>query len=233
MTTLTTDQQLTLPANTDANDIVTMISSLIVGTAAVESRLVKRYLSSTDRTARNPTPAEGEFSYLLDVNELDSYDGAAWQQVWRSGAPRGIMATPISTTTDSAGFGATEAQDTNLGNYTFTGVTGRRYVPRLNNAMMVSGAAGDGYYIRIRDGGAGAPTNASTIVSELYMVTNVTNQAIPIIQLPTFTVTSGTHTLGLFIVRYAGANTATISSSGHQAGGTRGRELYVEDIGNL
>lgn len=233
MTTTTTDQQLTIPSNTDANDIVTMISSLIVGTAAVESRLVKRYLSSTDRTARNPTPAEGEFSYLLDVNELDSYDGAAWQQVWRAGAPRGIMATPISTTTDATLLSTPEAQDTNLGNYTFTGVTGRRYAPRLSNATMISGAAGDGYLIRLRDGGAGAPTNASTIVSETYAVTNVSNQPVPINQLPSFTVTSGVHTLGLFVLRYSGSNTATISSSGHQAGGTRGRELYVEDIGNL
>lgn len=231
----TSDQQLLIPVNTDLNDVVTMISNLLLGSATngAESRLVKRYASVADRTARNATPNEGELSYLLDLNEIDSYDGAAWQYVWSTRAPRGIMAAPISTTTDSSGFGATEAQDTNLGTYTFTGVTGRRYVPKLSNALMASGAVGDTYFLRIRDGGAGAPSNTSTIVSETVATALVSNTNIPISAFPSFTVTSGTHNLGLFIVRQSGANTMNLTSSGHLAGGNRGREFFVEDIGNV
>ena len=236
MTTTTSDQQLIIPSNSDVNDVVTHFSSYTLGSSnnGAESRLVKRYASAADRTTRNATPNEGELSYLMDVNEIDSYDGAAWQYVWSTRMPRGIMATPITTATQSSGFGATEAQDTNLGTYTFTAVAGRRYQVVLNNAYGSSGSIGDTYFLRVRDGGAGAPTNTSTIVGESLWraATAFGNEPIPRME-ATFTTTSGTHNLGLFMVRVSGSNTAFLGGINSQTNGHLFRELYVADIGNV
>jgi hypothetical protein len=76
MTTITTDQQLTLPANGDANDEVTAMTSYNGG---VENRLVKRYLSAADRAARNPTPNAGELSYRADGLIFEAFVSGTWQ----------------------------------------------------------------------------------------------------------------------------------------------------------
>jgi hypothetical protein len=75
MSTLTADQGLVLPDTTD-NDAVP--ASLAAFAAGVELRLFKVYASIADRTARNPTPTEGQFCWLLDLNRCDYYSGAAW-----------------------------------------------------------------------------------------------------------------------------------------------------------
>lgn len=75
MTTLTPDQQLTLPVNTDINDVPTHMT---LYNAGVERRLFKRYLSTADRTARNPSPQTGEISILLNTGEIDVFFGGAW-----------------------------------------------------------------------------------------------------------------------------------------------------------
>src|SRR3972149_3313644 len=77
MPTLTTDQGLSLAATTDADNVPVSMTAYN-GPNGVESRLVKRYLSVADRTARNPGPTEGELCYLLDLNRYESYTGAAW-----------------------------------------------------------------------------------------------------------------------------------------------------------
>lgn len=78
MTTNTTDQQLTLPSNPDANDVVTSMTTYNTG---VETRLVKRYLSAADRTARNPTPNAGELSYRADGLVYEAYISGTWQSL--------------------------------------------------------------------------------------------------------------------------------------------------------
>lgn len=75
MTTTTTNQGLTLPSLSDAANGPTAFTSYNTG---VEARLVQRYLSTTDRTARNPTPSEAELCYILNLNRYEFYTGATW-----------------------------------------------------------------------------------------------------------------------------------------------------------
>jgi len=72
---ITPDQALVLPDLTDNRNVPLSFSDFATG---VESRLVKRYASRSDRAVRNPTPTEGEYSYLLDENIFEYYTGAAW-----------------------------------------------------------------------------------------------------------------------------------------------------------
>lgn len=77
--TVTTNQQLILPDGTDnANVPLTFTDFVTTAGSGMENRLVQRYLSIADRTARNPAPNEGELSYLADLNRYDSYTGSAW-----------------------------------------------------------------------------------------------------------------------------------------------------------
>lgn len=160
-------------------------------------------------------PSPDEFQAMLDI--LSALSG---------------LTAPISTTTDTGSLGATEGQDTNLGNYTFTAVAGYRYQVMLQNISIVSGTAGDKYIVRARDGGLSTPTASSTIVGETLFTAQVTNQPQPIPPLTSFVASStGTHIIGLFVIRSTGSNTATVTSSGHYASGTLGRELFVRFVG--
>jgi hypothetical protein len=82
VTTNTTDQQILLPVNTDLNDVVTHLAGAVNNGSGsgIESRLVKRYLSAADRTARNPTPATGELSIRADQLPVsyEYYNGSNW-----------------------------------------------------------------------------------------------------------------------------------------------------------
>jgi hypothetical protein len=100
MPTITTDQGLTLPATTDA-DNVPLSMTAYNGPNGVESRLVKRYLSIADRTARNGAPTEGELSYLIDLNRYDTFNGTAWVPLYPVTA---FAALTTSFTTTSAAF---------------------------------------------------------------------------------------------------------------------------------
>jgi hypothetical protein len=76
---LTTNQGLIVPDGTDnANVPLTFTDFVTTAGSGVENRLVQRYLSVADRTARNPAPNEGELSYLSDVNRYDSFTGSVW-----------------------------------------------------------------------------------------------------------------------------------------------------------
>lgn len=76
---LTTNQGLILPDGTDnANVPLTFTDFVITAGSGMENRLVQRYLSIADRTARNGAPNEGELSYLLDLNRYEKYNGVAW-----------------------------------------------------------------------------------------------------------------------------------------------------------
>lgn len=76
---LTTNQGLILPDGTDnANVPLTFTDFVTTAGSGMENRLVQRYLSSADRTARNPVPNEGELSYLADTNIYESYTGTSW-----------------------------------------------------------------------------------------------------------------------------------------------------------
>lgn len=80
---LTTNQGLILPDGTDnANVPLTFTDFVTTAGSGMENRLVQRYLSIADRTARNPAPNEGELSYLMDLNRYDTYTGAAWVSLY-------------------------------------------------------------------------------------------------------------------------------------------------------
>lgn len=114
MPTNTSDQGLIIPANTDVNNFATGVGSLIgadpttgvSGTGGVESRLVKRYLSAADRAARNPTPSEGELSYLMDINVLETYTGTVWTWPYSKGVIGGTRYT--GTGNLASGVGTSE-----------------------------------------------------------------------------------------------------------------------------
>lgn len=79
---ITTNQGLVLPDGTDNANVPLTFTDFVLGTSGVENRLVERYVSIADRTARNATPIEGELSYLSDLNRYDSYTGTSWVAVY-------------------------------------------------------------------------------------------------------------------------------------------------------
>jgi hypothetical protein len=82
MPTLTTNQGIIIPVPGDLNDVPGDLSDMLTGAGvpqqSLENRLVQRFASSVDRTARNPTPQEGELSWLNDTNQFEYYNGTAW-----------------------------------------------------------------------------------------------------------------------------------------------------------
>lgn len=74
----TTNQGLIIPNGTDNANVPLTFTNFVLGTTGIENRLVQRYLSIADRTARNAAPNEGELSYLVDLNRYDTYTGSAW-----------------------------------------------------------------------------------------------------------------------------------------------------------
>lgn len=74
----TTNQGLILPDGTDNANVPLTFTDFVLGATGIENRLVQRYLSIADRTARNAAPNEGELSYLSDLNQYETYTGSAW-----------------------------------------------------------------------------------------------------------------------------------------------------------
>lgn len=137
---------------------------------------------------------------------------------------RGLMTAPTSTSSDGTAVTTTETRDSVLGNYTFTAVASRRYRVTLSGCAINTSVAADRYNWNIRDGGAGTPTNASTVVASGSTVVTATGTAGRMTQAmsATFTPSAGTRTLAFFLVRSSGTGTGTPTGT---------RELYVEDIG--
>jgi len=73
MPTNSADQQITTPIGTDAPArIATAFTDFL---ADVETRLMCRYASIADRTARHPVSLENELSGLADLDRIEVYDG--------------------------------------------------------------------------------------------------------------------------------------------------------------
>lgn len=110
---LTTNQGLILPDGTDnANVPLTFTDFVTTPGSGMENRLVQRYLSIADRTTRNPTPIEGELSYLADLNRYETYTGTAWISLypqWAFAADNTAFATSsaVYTTVGAALLGVT------------------------------------------------------------------------------------------------------------------------------
>lgn len=154
---------------------------------------------------------------------------AATRQPWHTAW--GIVAPPIATASSAtATSGATDTKDVVIGDYTFTAIANRRYVCRLGSMLISSGTANDLFQIRIRNGGASSPTNASTTVAGTQAFVGVAGgpgqAGTP--ALGGFSLAAGTATLGLFLARVAGTGPGTLVA----AVGLN-RELWVEDVGPI
>jgi hypothetical protein len=226
VTTLSTDQGLTLPEADDGDNVPQSFDDYNDG---VESRLVKRYTSSADRTTRNPTPTEGELSYLTSTDTYETYTGSAWAELLAS-RPRGIVAAPTISSSDGTATGAntTEVRDAVLGNYQVTLSTGRRYRVTYTGAQANTATADVRYVTRIRNSeSATTPTTSSTLIAEdtKHMGEASTGGRQTIHVTHTFTVsTSGTHTFSVFTISPESAVLTPIAAA-------VSRELYIEDIG--
>lgn len=110
---ITTNQGLILPDGADnANVPLTFTDFVTTAGSGMENRLVQRYLSIADRTARNAAPNEGELSYLADLNRYDSYSGTAWislypQSVFAVDIPQFLTAAAAYTTAGAPLLGQT------------------------------------------------------------------------------------------------------------------------------
>lgn len=86
------EQQGTDPAN--------LPSAQVSWDGVMENRLVQRYASIADRTARRPAPNENELSTLADVDRVEVYNSAAWISLARRGyhlyVARTADATPVN-----------------------------------------------------------------------------------------------------------------------------------------
>lgn len=106
MTTTTTDQGLILAASSDGDNVPQSMSDYNGTSGAgtgVESRLVKRYTSTADRTTRNTSPATGELSFRSDISGYEYWAGSAWVP-WpeRYSAVKPSSTARTSTTTRTA-----------------------------------------------------------------------------------------------------------------------------------
>lgn len=75
MSTTTPNQGIVIPVGTDPADNPDAFVDMIAG---VENRLIQRYTSTADRTARNPTPATNEMSIIDGTTWYERYTGTKW-----------------------------------------------------------------------------------------------------------------------------------------------------------
>lgn len=204
---LTTNQGLILPDGTDnANVPLTFTDFVTTAGSGMENRLVQRYLSAADRTARNPAPNEGELSWLNDLNIYQFYDGANWvnlQKGFVGDNTRTASVSPITTTeiiTDQMQF---------------TAVAGLRYKLTFNSSMQSTNTADIGSY-RLRWQAGGVLTNAGTQFDIDAMTFPITNKML-ICRVATVTgIPAGLTSIGVGMIRTSGAGTITAGAGVNQ-----------------
>lgn len=110
---ITTNQGLILPDATDnANVPLTFTDFVTTAGSGMENRLVQRYVSIADRTARNPTPNEGELSYLSDLDRYETYTGSVWLTLLPANAYNTVATTFNSTSVVFTTVGAAVCGET-------------------------------------------------------------------------------------------------------------------------
>lgn len=142
--------------------------------------------------------------------------------------PGGIIGRNTSTAATAA-IGVVETQDAGLGTISWTVVAGRRYKVFVRVRWQFSlGAAGATANLRIRDGGAGAPTSASALAAGWQATSNGAVNLGDEVDYEWYfaagDLTAGTHTFGVFYVRVAGGGTVQLTQ-------TVLREFVVYDEG--
>jgi hypothetical protein len=133
------------------------------------------------------------------------------------------MGTPRATAANGTLGTAAETRDAVLGDYTFTAVADRRYRAVLDGLFIYGSTANNQIGVRIRNGGASTPTNASPLVAESRTVTGLAAAAYTLPVAGTFVPGAGDVTLSAFTIRIVG--------SGAGETPTGARELYAVDVG--
>jgi hypothetical protein len=202
----TTNQGLIVADPSDVNDVPASFTELLSGgvtpSAGLESRLVQRYLSAVDRTARNPTPNEGELSYLADTNIYEFYDGAAWALLVKG------YITDSTRVVNSAGVTTTE---TVIDSVTFTAVAGQRYKLTWNSNIRSSVVNDTGRVIFRWTPGAVASTAGTLFYSAQFQISAIiVGNSHSFCMIDTVTgITAGQTTIGVSIIRDTGSGTLT------------------------
>lgn len=75
MATTTTNQGIRIPQSTDDPDVVGDLGNAVLD---IEKRLVMVFASSSVRSTKLPSPAEGMLCWLQDVNVFQYHNGTAW-----------------------------------------------------------------------------------------------------------------------------------------------------------
>lgn len=85
MPTTTPIQALPVPVDADDPNIPGDILSLAL---AIEKKLVQSFASIAARSSANPTPAEGQFSYIATDDTFWYYNGTTWTRLYLYTTPR-------------------------------------------------------------------------------------------------------------------------------------------------
>jgi hypothetical protein len=199
---LTTNQGLILPDGTDnANVPLTFTDFVTTAGSGMENRLVQRYLSAADRTARNGAPNEGELSYLSDSDAYFFYNGTTWIPL-----AKGFVAD-TTRTSSSAGFTNVEIVTDSL---TFTS-NGPAVIYKLSYFGVVqSTVANDLAQPRFRWQTGGTLTTAGTQFSTVTVNCDVAGRGALFSFFKTVTgIPAGTASIGVTMVRNSGTGTLT------------------------
>lgn len=207
----TTNQGLMVADPSDNANVPASITELLSGggspSSGMENRLVQRYLSSTDRASRNPTPNEGELSYLADTNVYEFFNGSAWVNI-----AKGFVAD-LSRVVNSAGVTTTE---TVLDSITFTAQAGARY-ELVWNGNLRSSIAADVAQVRFRYQAGPTLTIAGTqfYITQVNFPNAVANQATAFNFNKTVSgIAAGQTTIGITTVRTGGSGTISSLATG-------------------
>lgn len=206
---LTTNQGLILPDDADNADVPLSFTDFVTTAGSgMENRLVQRYLSALDRTARNAAPNEGELSYLADTDAFEWYNGTAWVPLAKGFV---IDGTRVA---NSAGFTTTE---TIVDTLTFTSLGPTVRYKFTYCASCQSTVGNDAVSIRLRYQAGAALTIAGTLIetSELTMPTIV--RSFPLVRTKVVTgIAAGQTTIGVGLIRALGTGTLTATAGANQ-----------------
>lgn len=95
----TANQALPYPTSTDDPNVPQDLQALA---EAVEKKLVMVFTGTSDRSTRLPAPTAGMVSVRTDVDIVEVYDGAAWQQVYPPKVPAVTNGTVVPSNSSGA-----------------------------------------------------------------------------------------------------------------------------------
>lgn len=199
----TGNQGLELPDSFDVTDVV---SSLTDFSDTVENRLVQRYLSTADRTIRNPTPTTGELSTTIDSGRLFRYNGTSWEDLRVAVSP--ILSGVTQTAGSNISFTTTETALSTYDLPTVSLVAGYRYEIRIQ-IQARSSMAGDVLEMRWRKNTA----VTGTLIAALRITNLATTNVLQDVGMVVIPATTETIDLKFSAVRTGGSGNCVLSDS--------------------